>query len=188
MVTILFRRSDRLRAAIWEGVVDGYYEEFRGGPKIPDGSRSQPGNHGCWTGGTLDMNSRETRSLLKKSAPSCRAHCDYKSGSKSAKIGVFGVQSGVKADTKGVLQHADRLAQLRLIRLLRSPDAGFWIRSGITPARCPRAGPMCSRGGRYYLRRDAYGVFWVVPGEKPPDEQGEPPGPGSPPPFGPLVP
>jgi hypothetical protein len=30
----------------------------------------------------------------------------YKSGSKSATIGVFGAQSGVKADTKGVLQHA----------------------------------------------------------------------------------
>jgi hypothetical protein len=61
MVTILFPRSDRLRAAIWEGVFDGYYQEIRGGPKIPHGSRCQPGNHGCWTGGMLDMNFRESR-------------------------------------------------------------------------------------------------------------------------------
>ena len=32
-----------------------------GGSKIPEGSQSQPGNHGCWTGGMLDMNFRETR-------------------------------------------------------------------------------------------------------------------------------
>jgi hypothetical protein len=41
-----------------------------------------------------------------------RAHCDYKSGSKSAKIGVFGAQSGVKADTKGVLQHAGEFSEV----------------------------------------------------------------------------
>jgi hypothetical protein len=35
-----------------------------------------------------------------------RANCDYKSGSNSAKTGVLGARSGVKAHTKEVLHQA----------------------------------------------------------------------------------
>ena len=44
---------------------------------------------------------------------STRAHFDYKSGSDSARIGVLGAQSGIKADTKGVYQHAGEYCELR---------------------------------------------------------------------------
>jgi hypothetical protein len=55
------------------------------------------------------------------------------------------------------------------IRILGSPYARSWIRSRNTSSRGPWVGPIHGRGGRYYLRLDAYGLLWILPpGRYPP--------------------
>ena len=49
-------------------------------------------------------------------------------------------------------------------------------------------GPMGARGGGYYPRLDAHAASWMLPPEKPPDEQAQPRGSISPTLFGPLLP
>jgi hypothetical protein len=50
---------------------------------------------------------------------------------------------------------------VRGIGILRSPDAGNWIKPRNTSALRPWAGAIYARGGRYYLRLDAYAGFWM---------------------------
>src|SRR5215207_10325450 len=52
--------------------------------------------------------------------------------------------------------------ELRLLSILGSPDAGFWIRPRNTPPRWPWAEPIHARGGGYYLRLDAYAALWML--------------------------
>jgi hypothetical protein len=72
--------------------------------------------------------------------------------------------------------------------ILRGSFAGSWIRPRNTPARCPCGAPIRARGDRYYPRLDAYALSWMLPPEKPPDEQAQPRGGISPALFGPLLP
>jgi hypothetical protein len=53
--------------------------------------------------------------------------------------------------------------ELRLIGVLGSPYARSWIRSRNTSSRWPWVGPIHGRGGRYYLRLDAYALLWILP-------------------------
>jgi hypothetical protein len=62
--------------------------------------------------------------------------------------------------------------QVHGIEILGSSDAGFWIRPRNTPAPWPWAGPSHVRGGRYYLRLDAYAYSWkLLPDNAPPPRE-----------------
>src|SRR5215203_4563532 len=52
---------------------------------------------------------------------------------------------------------------VRGIGILGSSLAGFWIKPRNTPPRWPWASPIRARGGRYYLRLDAYAGSWMLP-------------------------
>jgi hypothetical protein len=52
--------------------------------------------------------------------------------------------------------------RVRGIGILGSSLAGSWIRPRNTPARWPWAGPIHTRGGRYYLILDAYAGMWML--------------------------
>ena len=52
--------------------------------------------------------------------------------------------------------------ELRLSRVLRSSNAGSWIRPRNTPAQGSKTGPISARGGRYYPRLDAYAALWML--------------------------
>jgi len=52
---------------------------------------------------------------------------------------------------------------VRGICVLGSSFAESCIKPRNTPARWPRAGPIRARGGRYYLRLDAYARIWMLP-------------------------
>src|SRR5215210_5447607 len=52
--------------------------------------------------------------------------------------------------------------QVRGIRILRSPDAGSWIKPRNTPPRWPWPGPIHARGARYYRGLDAYASIWML--------------------------
>src|SRR5215210_2383828 len=54
------------------------------------------------------------------------------------------------------------LTQVRGIVILGSPYARSWIRSRNTSSRWPWVGPTHGRGGRYYLRLDAYASIWML--------------------------
>src|SRR5215208_4010090 len=59
----------------------------------------------------------------------------------------------------------EEFCELRILGILGSPYAGSWIRSRNTPPRWPRVGPIRARGGRYYLRLDAYASVWMAPAD-----------------------
>jgi hypothetical protein len=48
------------------------------------------------------------------------------------------------------------------IEILGSPHAGSWIKPRNTPPLWPWTGLIHTRGGRYYLRLDAYAASWMV--------------------------
>src|SRR5215211_3350488 len=54
---------------------------------------------------------------------------------------------------------------VRGIRILGSSLAGSWIKPRNTSARWPWAGLTHARGGRYYLRLDAYASIWMLPAD-----------------------
>jgi hypothetical protein len=63
---------------------------------------------------------------------------------------------------------------MRERQVIRSPDAGSWIRPRITPPRGPWTYPICARGHRYRRGLDDYAPSRMLPPEKLSDKRAYP--------------
>ena len=70
-----------------------------------------------------------------------------------------GTDNPIAVDT----EHPTLFTEVRGIGILGSSLAGSWIKPRNTPPRWPWDGSIHARGGRYYLRLDAYAGLWILP-------------------------